>query len=289
MDKERCAIERLQWAAQLSAVRLDAPLILMVSGGKDSDVCLSLARAAGIRYEVMHNHTTADAPETVYHVREQFRRLELAGIRCTINWPVFRGQRVSMWSLIAAKRFPPTRVRRYCCEILKEGGGSGRVIATGCRWAESRSRAENAGVYEKSGRGDGRIILMSDNDDKRRLFEHCNIRSRFVCNPIIDWSDDDIKQYTSAEHVRLNPLYSRGFKRVGCIGCPLTSQRVRRMEFAMYPAFEGLYLRAFERMLAARSAERTRLSSCAWESPEDVMRWWMQDGVLVGQQAFPGF
>ena len=77
MDKEQKAITRLQEAAFYSeSLYNGAPLIVTTSGGKDSDVCLALAQRAGIRFEVMHNHTTADAPETVYHIRDTFRRLE---------------------------------------------------------------------------------------------------------------------------------------------------------------------------------------------------------------------
>ena len=89
MDLEHRAIARLRLAAEMSEAYYGKPLIITVSGGKDSDICLYLAAASGIRYEVMHNHTSVDAPETVYHVREQFRRLELAGVKCTVNYPTY--------------------------------------------------------------------------------------------------------------------------------------------------------------------------------------------------------
>ena len=48
MDKEQQAIERLRLAAEMSEAYHDgAPLIVTTSGGKDSDVCLRLAEAAG--------------------------------------------------------------------------------------------------------------------------------------------------------------------------------------------------------------------------------------------------
>lgn len=125
MDKEHKAVERLRLAAEMSETYYAKPLIITTSGGKDSDACLALERAAGIRYEVQHNHTTADAPETVYHVRETFRRLENEGIKCTVNLPTYKGQRVTMWSLIPQKLMPPTRVVRYCCSVLKEQGRQG--------------------------------------------------------------------------------------------------------------------------------------------------------------------
>ena len=122
LDKEQQAIERLRLAAQMSEAYYGQPLVITTSGGKDSDVCLYLAAVSGIRYEVQHNHTSVDAPETVYHVREQFRRLELAGVKCTVNYPVYKGVPVNMWTLIPQKLMPPTRTVRYCCAVLKEQG-----------------------------------------------------------------------------------------------------------------------------------------------------------------------
>lgn len=80
MDKEQKAIERLREASFHSERLYQAPLLVTTSGGKDSDLCLELAQRAGIPFEAVHNHTTADAPETVYHIRETFRRLEEKGI-----------------------------------------------------------------------------------------------------------------------------------------------------------------------------------------------------------------
>lgn len=76
VDKEHKAVERLRLAAEMSETYYAKPLIITTSGGKDSDACLALERAAGIRYEVQHNHTTADAPETVYPCARNFPPLE---------------------------------------------------------------------------------------------------------------------------------------------------------------------------------------------------------------------
>ena len=69
----------------MSLYHYKKPLVVTTSGGKDSSVCVALAERAGIPFEVMHNHTTVDAPETVYFVRSEFKRLEEKGINCTIN------------------------------------------------------------------------------------------------------------------------------------------------------------------------------------------------------------
>lgn len=139
-DLEQMAIERLKAASDMSLMAYQQPLVICISGGKDSGVITELAVRSGIPCEFQHNHTTADAPETVRFVRSEFKRLEEKGYKCTVNMPTYKGQRVSMWSLIPQKLMPPTRLMRYCCSILKEAGGAGRFICTGVRWAESASR-----------------------------------------------------------------------------------------------------------------------------------------------------
>ena len=280
MDKEQMAIARLQEASRMSLQVYKQPLVVTTSGGKDSSVCVALAERAGIPFEVQHNHTTADAPETVYFVRAEFKRLELAGIKCSLNYPVYKGRRTSMWNLIPQKLMPPTRLVRYCCSILKERGGAGRFITTGVRWEESPSRRKNRGIYE-AGR---KVILNNDNDASRRLFESCRLQAKRVCNPIIEWTDADVWDYIDSEHLPLNPLYQYGFSRVGCIGCPMAGTKVRQKEFTRYPIYQQNYIRAFDRMLKER-ARKGKMQG-TWNmgtTGEDVFHWWMEDGVLPGQ------
>jgi hypothetical protein len=176
------AIARLQDAARLSLHRYGKPLLITYSCGKDSQVLVALAERSGIDFEVVNSHTTADAPETVYFIREQFMQMEGRGINCTIEKPRYKGKPTSMWSLIPQKMMPPTRLVRYCCAVLKENTGRDRFIATGVRWAESTRRKNSRGVMELMHKDPAkRIILMGDNDEKRQLFETCNLKKRFSC------------------------------------------------------------------------------------------------------------
>lgn len=140
MDKEHKAIERIRMASDMSLHHYQKPLVCTYSGGKDSDVMLELFKRSGIPFEVHNSHTTADAPQTVRHIREVFHQLELDGIKCEIEKPTYQGERTSMWRLIPKKLMPPTRLARYCCSVLKETGCANRYIATGVRWDESTSR-----------------------------------------------------------------------------------------------------------------------------------------------------
>jgi phosphoadenosine phosphosulfate reductase len=286
MDLEQTAIERLRMASDMSLRLYKQPLVITYSGGKDSDVLLHLAGKSGIPYEVLHSLTTADAPETVWHVRDTFRRLELAGVKCDIDTHrTPDGGNVTMWNLIPRNSVPPTRINRYCCRELKETGGKGRFIATGVRWAESARRKQSHGVMETSHKDkDKRIILMDDNDERRMLLENCQLKARRTVNPIIDWAESDVLDYASAEKICMNPLYECGWKRVGCIGCPMAGKH-RKVELSRYPKIKAAYVRAFDRMLAKR---RKRERPCAWQTGEDVMHWWMEDGVLPGQMVLEG-
>lgn len=282
---------RLQEASKMSFTLYGLPLVITISGGKDSSVCIELAKRAGIPFEVMHNHTTADAPETVYFVRSDFKKIEAQGIKCVITYPMYKGKRTSMWDLIPQELMPPTRIVRYCCKILKERGGNNRFIVTGVRWAESARRANNRGVLEVIYRDkEKRIILNNDNDESRRLFETCALKGKRVCNPIIDWSDVDVWDYIQSEHIVVNPLYQEGFTRVGCIGCPMAGTKGRQFEFARYPKFRDMYIRAFDKMMEER-IRRNRMQG-TWRigtTGRDIYHWWMEDGVLPGQLAFEDF
>lgn len=70
MDKEQKAIERIKMASEMSLQHYGRPLVCTYSGGKDSDVMLELFKRSGIPFEVHNSHTTADAPQTVYHSTE---------------------------------------------------------------------------------------------------------------------------------------------------------------------------------------------------------------------------
>lgn len=287
-DLEQMAIDRLKAASEMSLAAYQQPLVICISGGKDSGVITELAVRSGIPCEFLHSHTTADAPETVRFVRSEFKRLEGKGYKCTVNMPVYKGQRTSMWGLIPQVGLPPTRGMRYCCSILKETGAKGRFIATGVRWAESASRKNNRGIYEKLGKTkQDNIILANDNDEKRMLFENCRLKAKRVVNPIIDWMDKDVYGFLEDAKCPMNPLYAEGQCRVGCVGCPMAGRKGRENEFSRWPKYKNLYLRAFDRMLEER--KRRGKETTTWATAEDVFNRWMEYDVLPGQTSMEDF
>lgn len=278
MTIEDKAILRLQEAAQMSQQIYEKPLILTYSGGKDSDVTLDLAIKAGIPFEAAHSLTTVDMPETVYHVRRVFAKLENQGISCKIIKPTYKSAPVTMWTLIPQKSLPPTRFARYCCSVLKETAGKGRFIATGVRRAESAKRASRESFEILGSRKQYGVLLTDDevftqdNTEKRRQFETCRLKAKRTVNPIIDWTDDDVWDYIRSERIDINPKYSDGYKRVGCVGCPLSSKCNRMREFEEYPTYKRAYIRAFDKMLDVRNAKGLQTE---WKNGEEVFEWWV--------------
>ena len=140
---------------------------------------LELFKRSGVPFEVHNSHTTVDAPQTVKHIRKVFAELSLKGIKCEIDYHAQSdGSRLTMWNLIPGKLMPPTRMVRYCCRNLKESSCAGRYIATGVRWAESTKRQgrkefEKIGISAKTKDSFTSVMLMNDNDAKRRMTEYC--------------------------------------------------------------------------------------------------------------------
>lgn len=264
-DKVKTAIERIKSLDPISNGYMDEPYYVAYSGGKDSDALRILFELSGVRFDLVHNHTTVDAPETVYYVRS------IPNIQ--ISYPD-----TTMWELIAKKLLPPTRLMRYCCSELKERGGSGRFVVTGVRWAESPKRKKQRNSLEiQKQRISESLILNADNTENRRLFENCTLQGKRILNPIIDWTDAEVWEFLHYYGCRSNPLYECGYKRVGCIGCPLAGEKKQREDFIRYPKYKAAYIRAFDKMLIARCEKGKYLTS--WKTGEDVYKWWVTKPV----------
>lgn len=277
-EKERTAIERLK------AFEPADSYFLAYSGGKDSDCIKILAQLAGVKYETVHNLTTVDAPETVRYVKSQ------PDVRISHSYDR-DGKPVTMWNLIVRKGTPPLRISRYCYSELKEPNGAGKIVITGVPRAESSRRKEQSEVVkiiEKPKATEklaeelgvdyrvttlGGIVMNDDNDANRRMVEHCYRIRKTMVNPIVDWTDEDVWEFLWHYGCRSNPLYECGFKRIGCIGCPMAGKYQWEDEFERYPAYKRNYIRAFDKMLEKRRADEK--ATTIWSSGQEVFDWWL--------------
>ncbi len=208
------------------------------SGGKDSDVILDLVRKSGVKYDAHHSLTTADPPELVRHVREQ------------PDVEIHRPKR-TMWELIKHKGMPPRRNMRYCCETQKESGGIDRLVVTGIRRAESANRS------------------------KRKMVEQCfRHKSKKYLNLIIDWTTQEVWQYIHENNIKYCSLYDEGFKRLGCVLCPMT--RDVELHIQRWPQIS----RAWERAIKATFKPKEG----TFANPEEYWQWWLDRDARAKEQ-----
>lgn len=311
-EKVRASIERIK------AFEPKDGYFLAYSGGKDSTVLLELTKRAGVKFDVHYSVTTVDPPELVRFVISQFntviynypdgrqKRFRSEGGRlirdekAAGNEVVFELPETPMRKLIPKKKIPPTRLARYCCEVLKEVNGTGRVVLTGVRWAESLRRKQKQGVAvvignvrdiaEENGveyrENQKSIVMNDDNAETRRTVEICYRTHKTMVNPIVDWTDQDVWEFIKGEKRPYCKLYDEGFKRLGCIGCPLGNFPNQRFEFKRYPAFKKMYIDAFQDMLEVReNARRDDTTGGFWKDADSVFKWWTGGfiGVAKGQ------
>ena len=224
---DEVAMQRLREFESVALSKNPNGYWLAFSGGKDSCVILDLAKRAGVKFEAHHNLTTVDPPELVRFVK-------------TFPEVAIDKPPMSMWRLIRKKGMPPRRNCRFCCEVLKERGGEGLVV-TGIRAAESVRRANRA------------------------VMEPCfRNKRKFYLNPILDWQTSAVWEYIRERRLRYCCLYDEGFRRVGCVLCPMVR------DIAIHMARWPRVCAAWERAVKATFREAS-----PGTTPEEYWQWWL--------------
>ena len=97
---ERTAIELIKTFEPVAFQRCpDHGYVVGYSGGKDSDCLVDLFIRSGVKFTVIHNHTTLDIPDTVRYVRKRFAEWTAQGIQCEVHKP-----KESFWQICIRKK-----------------------------------------------------------------------------------------------------------------------------------------------------------------------------------------
>jgi phosphoadenosine phosphosulfate reductase len=120
----------------------------------------------------------------------------------------------------------------------------------------------------------GGVVLNNDNDAIREVIEMCYQKRNAVVNPIIKWTEEDVWEFLNdvvkVEHCH---LYDEGYKRLGCIGCPMSGGQRMEEELNKYPKYKAMYLRAFGKMLEKMIEDNNESQN--WTDAQSVMDWWI--------------
>ena len=103
------------------------------------------------------------------------------------------------------------------------------------------------------------------------MFRICPTKSTNVLNPIIDWTTEEVWEFIHAYNIPYCKLYDEGYTRLGCIGCPMSSNTKEELE--KFPKYKRAYIKAFERML---EVNKSKGKETDWQTGEDVMNWWLE-------------
>ena len=153
----------------------EGPIELSYSGGKDSDVILELAKMAGIPYRAIYKNTTIDRAGTIAHCKEM-------GVEII--------QPKKTFFQLLEEIGLPNRWARFCCSYLKEYKVLDRAVQ-GIRRAESTKRAERYKEPE--------ICRTYSKTEKAKVYL-----------PILEWTDQDVKEFIEERGIKCHPWYYGG-------------------------------------------------------------------------------
>lgn len=214
------------------------------SGGKDSIVMAKLFEMAGVKYTLNYSNVTIDPPELVQFLKREYPEA------------IWHNPSKNLPMMMADIGMPPTRLARWCCEHYKENGGNGLFKSIGVRAPESANRK-------------GRWSTVS---------QHRSSKLPILC-PIVYWTDADVWNFIRQNNMKYCSLYDEGFKRLGCVGCPMADKQ-RVAQFKRWPKYEAMWRRGFaelhKRFKGVPRKDGKPRSIERFNTPDEHFNFWME-------------
>lgn len=196
-------------------------IIVSFSGGKDSQACLiQAARKYGTnRIEAVFCDTGWEHPNTYSHIHDICQQMD---VKLTTLKP-----ELGFVDLAKKKKRFPSVFQRFCTIELKIKPtidyilslNESVIVIEGVRAQESSKRAAMSEecMYFRS-YFDG-INGRKESYRRKEVLEWCKHHDASVCRPIFRWTAQEVIDCILEAGQKPNPLYYRGYSRVGCMPC----------------------------------------------------------------------
>lgn len=92
-------------------------------------------------------------------------------------------------------------------------------------------------------------------------------RTKRYLHPIIDWSSSDVWDYIRSRNIPYCSLYNEGFKRIGCVLCPMT--RNTAQQIARWPKIAKAYENAIKKTFKPDRKE------FKFTNEQEYWEWWL--------------
>lgn len=200
-------------------------IVVLVSGGKDSQLCAKIASQTGLNLLGLFCDTGFEHPKTYQHIERiaelyQIPIQTLRGDRDMEGHILVQRAFPAPWQRSCTSRLKTRPTARFLGALAKEQG-AGFEVWFGMRTGESKSRAQKYGDLLP----DDLFAPHELSSDYPKSLEKDGILFRL---PIVNLSDEDV---FSALGDEINPLYREGFNRVGCFPCLISSHSEHHRAF----------------------------------------------------------
>lgn len=240
------------------ALRMDAEngFYLAFSGGKDSQALYHIAQMAGVKFKAHMNLTSVDPPEVIRFVKQNYPDVELIK------------PKMSIYDMAKKKGMLPTRMMRWCCAEFKEMSGAGKVTLIGIRHAESIRRSKRNEIETGDRKFSGNFDQWSEHQEK--MVTCVGGKDKILVSPIIHWTEKDVWEFLNAQNIPHCSLYDKGYKRIGCILCPMSNYKQKIREMNEFPHVKRNWENTFEWLIKNKWTKNQQL-----KDKELAFKWWI--------------